>query len=133
MNILLIDDNPLDNSGYINELKKFFNVDVAIKLSSAERLLRSKNYKVVVIDVMMPTQGLDTNNEMETGYVFYEERLSKLNLKNEYVFWSNLPEESYENFEWSNTEPPQNSSFLHKDPESEEHLAIYIKKILKNK
>lgn len=131
MNILLIDDNPQDNSGYIHELKKHHNVDVAMKISSAKRLLEMNQYDLIVIDVMMPTQSLSTHSEMITGYVFYDEIIrSKLNLKTRVLFWSHLNEESYDKF-FSNT-TPVNSSFLHKDSLSDDHLLSYINNMLCN-
>ena len=130
MNILLIDDNPRDNSGYIQELKKHHNVDVAIRVSSAKRLLEMKQYDIIIIDVMMPTQSLPTHSEMTTGYVFYNEIISKLNLKTRVLFWSNLNEESCDKF-FSNT-TPVNTSFLHKDSLSDDHLLSYIDNLLSN-
>lgn len=125
MNILLVDDNPRDNSGYINELKRRHNVDVAIRISSAKRLLENKRYDLIVLDVMMPTQGLATHSEMTTGYVFYNEiMISKPDLKTRVLFWSNLNKDSFDEF-FSNT-APVNTSFLHKDSLSDDHLLSYI-------
>lgn len=73
--VLIIDDNPINNSKYIDELKKVYDVTVALRMLSAIRLLKKSTWDVVVIDVMMPTQILSTNNEMKAGFDFYEQEV----------------------------------------------------------
>ena len=76
--ILLLDDNPRNNSRYIKALEKEYDVTVALKMLSALRLLKTRIWDVVVIDVMMPTQILKEDNEMLAGFAFYEQEVRKL-------------------------------------------------------
>lgn len=126
--VLVIDDNPVDNSGYTKELSKYYDVTVVKDLVPAERLIRNNKYDVIVIDVMMPTQYLNTTNELVTGFVFYEQIISKQNVNCPIIFWSRLYKDSYDDY-FSNTTPPENSSFVHKD-KSDSHLLSFINKII---
>ena len=127
--ILLIDDNPLNNSGYIGALEGHYNVDVAMRLVSAERLIKSRLYDIIIIDVMMPTQNLTTHDETSTGYSFYYETLKPM-LKDQMpiiLFWSRLEEESFNR--WFGEHKPDNVFFLHKN-EDEDHLLKKIELLL---
>lgn len=125
--ILLIDDNPLNNFGYIEDLEKHYSVDVAMRLVSAERLLRSRKYDIIVIDVMMPTQRLGTHNETTTGFSFYKEKLTKMNLNCIVVFWSRLGESFFKEY-WRDN-PPKNTFFIQKN-DSNNHLTNKVNEIL---
>ena len=70
--VLILDDNPRNNARYIDELKKEYEVTVAFKMIIALRLLKKKIWDAVVIDVMMPTQILKSDNEMKAGFSFYD-------------------------------------------------------------
>lgn len=123
--VLILDDNPQNNSEYIDPVKKCFDVDVAMRIVSAKRMLRHKVYDFIVIDVMMSTQGLESDDEMTTGFVFYRDVLKDMNLSAKIVFWSRLDKESFDEF-WSVA--PKNSTFLHKAEESE-HLRDHLLKL----
>lgn len=112
----MIDDNPRNNSIFINLLKNDYKVDVAMYLISATRLLKSNNYSLIIIDVMMPTQNLNCTQEMQSGYAYYDEVIrQRLQLKTPILFWSRLYEDSFTNFFGDN--PAQNLHFEHKDSE----------------
>mgnify|MGYP002624751969 CR=1 FL=1 len=125
--ILLLDDNPQNNESYINKLKNKFLVDECIWMDSAERLLTNEHYDVFVIDVMMPTQDLETTDEIHTGFYFYKEKLASLNLKCTIVFWSWLTESSFKDF-WGT--PPASTHFLHKEDDNN-HLVKFVESLLR--
>ena len=125
--ILLLDDNPQNNESYINKLKNKFYVEECIWMDSAERLVTNNEFDVFVIDVMMPTQSLDTMDEIHTGFYFYKQRIKCLNLKCPIVFWSWLTESSYKEF-W--VIPPENTHFLHKE-ENNSHLVKFVESLFK--
>jgi len=115
--ILLIDDNPLDNSSYIDALKKHYKVVVALRLTSAERLIKTHHYDMIIIDVMMPTQRLKSYNECTTGFDFYSERvlpiLNNLDTKPLILFWSRFSRTSFDEYFGENK--PDNVFFLQKN------------------
>ena len=74
--ILILDDNPINNRKYIDPLKEKFQVDVTLRMKSATRLIKTKEYDVIVIDIMMPSQFLKDNNEMMAGFNYYDEEIS---------------------------------------------------------
>lgn len=89
--ILLIDDNLISNSNYINRLKTKYTVDdVAFINTAIYKLKHPEKYKLVIVDIMMPTLGIFTNEEtndgLTTGLVFYEKHLKELDIK--VLFWS---------------------------------------------
>ncbi len=129
--ILLIDDNPEDNSGYINVLKKYYNVDVAISLVSAKRLIKIRQYDVIVIDVMMPTHHLNSHNELTAGFDFYSEILlpilNDLDTKPLVLFWSRLYRDSF--YRYFGDHKPDNVFFIHKN-QNNDHLLKEIELLL---
>lgn len=127
--ILVIDDNPRNSSRYIQPLLRDYEVDVIMPIQTAERLMKKKQYAVVVIDIMMPTQNLEINNELETGLYFFKLRLAQQYPQQRVLFWSRLTSESYEQFFSGNI--PCNVSFLHKDRNDPDHLLNKINEIIK--
>lgn len=123
--VLLIDDNPQNNRGYIDSLRLKYCVDVTIKLVSAERMLDNETFDAVIIDVMMPTQFLDTNDEMTTGFEYYEQCLKARKIDSKIVFWSRLVKSCYDEFFET---PPKGTFFVHKD-DDDEHLAKFMDKL----
>ena len=90
--VLIIDDNPINNAKYIDVLKRDYDVSIAIWMRSALRLLKNSNWDIIVIDVMMPTQILSSDNEMRAGFEFYDSEIKKLNLSSKIIFLSsNVP------------------------------------------
>lgn len=124
--ILIIDDNPFNNAKYIDTLKSSYDVSVAIWMRSALRLLKSKKWDVVVIDVMMPTQILSTDNEMKAGFAFYDAEVKKLELTSKIIFWSRLSDNIFDSNKY-----PENRGFyfVHKS-EDADHLKKVIDKLI---
>lgn len=124
--VLILDDNPLNNKKYIEKVELNYHVDTVLRLVSAKRLIQSRDYDFVVIDVMMPTEKYDIDDETTTGFVFYQKEVEG-KLKNEHaqiVFWSRLEKDGFDGF-WGDN-PPNNTHFLHKTQDAE-HLLNYIK------
>lgn len=127
--ILLIDDNLISNNNYINRLKTKYSVDDVAYLNTAiYKLKHHENYCLIIVDIMMPTLGLFTNEEtndgLTTGLVFYEKYLKELNIP--VLFWSrhDFFHEDVKKLDDSNT------SFILKEYD-ENHLLNAVDKILK--
>ena len=130
-NILLIDDNPLNNIRYIDDLRKRHSVEVAMKLISAERLLK-RPFDIIIIDVMMPTQNLaNHHDETTTGFAFYRQKVAIHKPDCIVVFWSRIDDKNYRNY-WITHQinPPKNTYFVHKT-NYDGHLRERIDEILK--
>lgn len=127
--ILIVDDNPSNNNKYIEEVKKCYVVTPVFKLVSAKRNVLHNNYDYIVIDVMMPTEILDTDKELLTGFFFYRDVLKKLGLKAKIIFWSRLEKDAFDDFF---QKKPENVFFLHK-AKSSDHLLNYITSLDKRK
>ena len=125
-NVLILDDNPINNSKYIIPVKEKYHVDVTFRMSSATRMLKSRVYDIVVIDIMMPTQGLRNNDEMTAGFNYYQEVVSQLGLNCKILFWSRLTESCYDNTLYPNN---GNFDFVHKS-EYQNHLLEKIETML---
>lgn len=110
--ILLIDDNPLLNKASIDRLKQHFEVDDVMYLRVASKSLRQSKYDLLIIDVMMPTQNLEIEKEMETGFEYYSKVVKPMKLNIPVVFWSRLSEDSFKSYFHNNRE--DNISFLSK-------------------
>jgi len=106
--ILFIDDLSKENSNYISVLKTAHKVDVVAYITVARKKLKNpERYGLIVLDIMMPTLGLFTEEETEdglkTGLVYYERELKEMNIP--VLFWSrnsNFKKEVEEK-EWDNT------------------------------
>ena len=123
--VLIIDDNPINNSKYIEELKKCYDVTVALRMLSAIRLLKKSRWDVVVIDVMMPTQILSTYNEMNAGFDFYDQKVKNLHLSSKIVFWSRLNASCFDEEKYPAS---KGFCFVHKSEDSK-HLKTQIDKL----
>ena len=124
--VLIIDDNPINNAKYIDALKVSYDVSVAIWMRSALRLLKSKKWDVVVIDVMMPTQILKTDDEMKAGFAFYDAEIKRLDLNSKITFWSRLSGNVFD----SNKYPKSNGFYFVHKSEDANHLKKVIDKII---
>lgn len=121
--VLILDDNPQNNKMYIEEVKKDYDVDKAMKPISVMRLIHHTQYDYIVIDVMMPMDKYEAKDETSTGFVFYRDELMPMSLTSPIIFWSRLEKDAYDIF-WKDT-PPANTFFLHKNSE-ESHLRDFI-------
>ncbi len=131
--ILVLDDNPQNNSSFVQPLMEFYQVDVAMAITSAERLIHRKKiqhkmYDLIIIDIMMPTQNLEIDNELLTGFEFYERRIKKEHPNQKVLFWSILTKKSYDDFfiDESNI----NIDFIQKNFEDDNHLLKKVQGIL---
>ena len=123
--VLILDDNPRNNARYIDELKKEYEVTVAFKMIIALRLLKKKIWDAVVIDVMMPTQILKSDNEMKAGFSFYDQEVKKLNLKSKIIFWSRLGDTCFDTIK-----SPESKGFCFvRKTEKNNHLKKEIDKL----
>lgn len=121
-NILIIDDNPLNVKDYIEPLKEKYAVTVNVSLKDSYRRIQMNHFDIIVIDIMMPTQWLKNRDELKTGLFFYIEKLRELdkNNKRRYLFWSNLTQDTYDEF-FKDTKP-DNIDFVHKELRNIHHL-----------
>lgn len=124
--VLIIDDNPINNGKYISEVKKGYDTDTVLAMRSAIRMLESRTYDVVVIDVMMPTQILNTHNEMTAGFDFYETQIKNLCGNSKVIFWSRLTDSCFDRNKYNDT---NKYSFVQKSDASD-HLLKEINRIL---
>ena len=91
----------------------------------ALRLLKKKIWDAVVIDVMMPTQILKSDNEMKAGFSFYDQEVKKLNLKSKIIFWSRLGDTCFDT-----TKYPESKGFCFvRKTEKSDHLKKEIDKL----
>lgn len=122
--ILIIDDNPENNRIFIRQLERKYDVNVAMFLTSARRMLNMQNYDLVVLDIMMPTQGLKNTDEMNTGFRFFIDFVSKKNIKT--LFWTRLSDENYNQIIKDNYDFTR---FCQKSSD-ENHLLAAVEKII---
>lgn len=125
--ILLIDDNPMNNNGYIQPLKQKYDVVVVMSIIAAKRKLCFHKFDLIIIDIMMPTPGVQCTDELSTGLYFYSEEIQPKFPKTPVLFWSNLNHEKYDNY--FNRQSPSNVNFLHKNYENEKHLLEKVTEI----
>lgn len=119
--ILIIDDNPLNCEDYIAPLRERYNVTTCMSLLDADRKIWLHQYDVIVIDIMMPTLGVSTKDELKTGLFFYMEQLKpKSSMTTRYLFWSSLSKDTFDDF--FQEEKPNNVDFVHKEPKNINHL-----------
>ena len=88
--ILLIEDERNMNFRLINKLKECYEVEIAISVPAAINLLdHKKDFDLIILDIMMapgPYDSDETDEGIETGWIFYEKVLKSLNIK--VVIWT---------------------------------------------
>lgn len=127
-NILIIDDNPVNNMDYVKALESKYDVDSVMALVQATRKLKHKKYNLIVIDIMMPIQGLEITDELSTGLYYYKTVENLIDKNTPIIFWSHLTNDNFNKFFKNN--PSDKITFLHK-VENFDHLKNEIDKILK--
>ena len=131
--VLVLDDNPHNSHSYLEAVQSHFDVSVAYKIVTALRLIRERYYDYIVIDVMMPSQGMtskyELTYELTTGFEFYRDYIMPLNLDSKVIFWSRLDKAVFTSF-WEY--PPKNVSYLQKS-DSFLHLLDYLLELEKEK
>lgn len=130
-NILIIDDNPNNYEDCIDPVREHYNVTVCESLRDAERKISFYRYDLIVIDIMMPTSGITSKDDLRTGLFFYKEKLKSLENERpllKFLFWSNLTQSIFDEF--FHESKPSNVDFLHKQPKNKNHLLVAIKTLL---
>ena len=126
--VLVVDDNPRNNSVYTDPLKKVYNIQVVMALSSVVRIMKHKSFDIMVLDVMMPTQNTESPSELTTGLYFFRESIKNQFPNLKVLFWSNRSKDSFDKFFTDGI--PENVSFLHKDRNNHLQLLETIKRII---
>jgi len=128
--ILLIDDHPSDNSIFVSLLRNKYAVDVTAYITTALiKLTNDKRYDLVILDVMMPSfeidfNGIDTDDGLRTGLVFYEAKLKDLNTPVLFWSWNKDFEKEIKEKKWDKTD------FLLKETD-DDHLLNGIERFIK--
>lgn len=129
-NVLIIDDNPLNGEDYVYPLEEDYNVIFTMSINEAERKIELYKFDLIVIDIMMPTQGLKKKDELKTGLYFYYERLRLLKNLDQlhFLFWSNLTQDTFDEF--FKDAKPKNVDFVHKSMRNPNHLYEKVHSII---
>ena len=128
--ILIIDDNPENCEDYIAPLREHYNVIVSMTIRDALRRIKFYDFDLIVIDIMMPTNGIDNTDDLKTGLFLYDEKLKSLeiNSKLQYLFWSNLSQDTYN--EHFAAFKPNNVEFAHKETKNKKHLLEKVNQLI---
>lgn len=133
--ILIIDDNLYTNKEAISKVKdcRDYITQTTDRLWQAEELLERYVFDVIVIDIMMPCDGLKNKDELKAGLNFYEEKVKHIDgIENaKILFWSHLCSDVIGEFFGENK--PDNVYFLQKDRNDEAHLLNMVKELLEKK
>lgn len=126
--VLVLDDNPRNNSIFTEPLCKIFDVDVLMAISSVKRVMSHRKYDLIVIDVMMPTQNTGSASELTTGLHFYKKEIANAYPNQKVLFWSNRSQEPFDQFFADGK--PNNVSFLRKDKNNPQQLTDEVVKLI---
>lgn len=128
--IIIIDDNPENCEDYVAPLKGKYEVSISMSLRDAIRKIKMFDYDLIIIDIMMPTNGIKKKDELKTGLFFYEEYLKPLEKEKELhiLFWSNLSQRTYDDF--FGECKPNNVDFAHKERRNKNHLLEKINELI---
>ena len=126
--ILLLDDNMSVTKSSIDELNKVFDVVRCKQIKVAAHRLQIYQFDLLIVDLMMPPEGLEVKDEFNAGFFFYKQYV-KGNFDNiPVLFWTNLNEAPYNAFMNENGENPL-LHYLQKSDDNEELLNT-VKEIL---
>lgn len=112
--IFILDDNALVLESIAPKLDRFFEVTYCRDILSAKRRIRLGKFDLIVLDLMMPTRGLDDKDEFKAGFSFYDEVVKEMNLQTPVLFWTNLSNSSFNDFITRNNSA-KNMYYLQKD------------------
>lgn len=126
--VLVLDDNPRNNSIFTVPLSKYYEVDVLMAISAVNRVMSNRHYDLLVIDVMMPTQNTGSQSELITGLVFYNNAIKDKYPDQKVLFWSNRSQEPFEQFFAAGK--PSTVSFLRKDKGNPQQLLEEVTKLI---
>lgn len=111
--ILLFDDNPLDYDDYIDALRTQYEVTVVHDIESATRRLKIMPFDLLIIDQMMPTDGVDKKDQFRTGLNFYIQYVADNYSEIPVVIWTHLSDKMYNEF-WEKNSKPSKIMYLKK-------------------
>lgn len=112
--IFLLDDNTAAFERSIEQLETRYEVMRCKDIISAIRRIQIRKYDCIIIDLMMPTRGLDVKDEFKAGFNFYLEQVKLHQPAVPVLFWSNLTDASFIQFKDSHPEDCALLHFLHK-------------------
>ncbi len=120
--ILLFDDNPLDYDDYIDALRTQYEVTVVHDIESATRRMRIMDFDLLIIDQMMPTNGVNKKDQFRTGLNFYIQYIADNYSSIPVVIWTHLSDKMYNEF-WEKYSKPSKIMYLKKQGGGEQFLA----------
>ena len=120
--ILLFDDNPLDYDDYIDALRTQYEVTVVHDIESATRRMRIVSFDLLIIDQMMPTNGVNKKDQFRTGLNFYIQYVADNYSNIPVVIWTHLSDKMYNEF-WEKYSKPSKIMYLKKQGGGEQFLA----------
>lgn len=120
--ILLFDDNPLDYDDYIDALRTQYEVTVVHDIESATRRIRIMPFDLLIIDQMMPTDGVNKKDQFRTGLNFYIQYVADNYSSIPVVIWTHLSDKMYNEF-WEKYSKPSKIMYLKKQGGGEQFLA----------
>ena len=120
--ILLFDDNPLDYDDYIDALRTQYEVTVVHDIESATRRMRIMPFDLLIIDQMMPTDGVDKKDQFRTGLNFYIQYVADNYSDIPVVIRTHLSDKMYNEF-WEKYSKPSKIMYLKKQGGGEQFLA----------
>ncbi len=112
--IFLLDDNTAAFERSIEHLETRYEVMRCKDIISAIRRLQIRKYDCIIIDLMMPTRGLEIKDEFKAGFNFYLEQVKRHQSNVPVLFWSNLSDASFIQFKESHPDTCSLLHFLHK-------------------
>lgn len=125
--ILLLDDNIAPCQLAIQSLEKQYDVVKCRDILTAKRRIALGQFSLFIIDLMMPTRGLNNGDEFTAGISFFDE-----NVKGKYncpvLFWTNLSDTSIS--EYLKTHPDVSVEYLQKN-DNIQSLIDKVNQILK--
>lgn len=120
--ILLFDDNPLDYDDYIDALRTQYEVTVVHDIESATRRMKIMPFDLLIIDQMMPTDGVDKKDQFRTGLNFYIQYVADNYSDIPVVIWTHLSDKMYNEF-WEKYSKPSKIMYIKKQGGGEQFLA----------
>ena len=126
--ILLLDDNMSVSKSSIDELSSAFDVVKCRQILVAAHKLMVYKFDLMVIDLMMPPEGLNVKDEFNAGFHFYKQYVKDKYDKVPVLFWTNLNDTPYKEFMKNNGE----NHLLHylQKSDDREELVKKVKEIL---
>ena len=96
--VLLLDDNMSVIMSSIEALCEFYDVTRCKQISIAAHRLKLYKYDLLVVDLMMPPEGLEVKDEFNAGFCFYKQYVKGKYDGIPVLFWTNLNDAPYNEF-----------------------------------